>query len=375
MNDFSSVDSSSPRSFDPRTPRSEPRSPWTFTGSTRIDLRDVIKETPRDRIHRRGDSDVHAQYRDVTAEIIQRQKALRINDDKTDTEVKQPPQFQTPGSPSSDVYAHRYNGLTPRGYPDEELSPPHYRDLPITPTPYPDYETSRKEPISVRSDAYNTAMYRNGIDNMNNQSTRLRNGNLTDRSTFYSSPRRNDNYPGVPETQRSALQRSLSPPPDYIRTHDDPSIRYDNQNPWPPYQQIRQSRREHRKRPSIRSSRSKSAPPGTVTKDGRMLFDPTKNKQLWTKWRIEATERIIQETKNRNRRGTHQKERFGRALAHPPPGLARLIDVTQSTRQRACTLMDSGDRGTTSELLTKQFIYFGVPRVTLKTSSVHTTNS
>lgn len=114
---------------------------------------------------------------------------------------------------------------------------------------------------------------------------------------------------------------------------------------------------------SQNSRRAKSAPPLYNEKRTKM-FDPVQNTHLWTMWRIAVTERIVNEGKTRN----VNTEKFSAFMLRPP--LRKYIHVTNATHKMAYALMGPGDRMSASELLTGQFIYFGLPRIVIKNGSV-----
>ncbi|XP_062572349.1 uncharacterized protein LOC134234313 [Saccostrea cucullata] len=108
-------------------------------------------------------------------------------------------------------------------------------------------------------------------------------------------------------------------------------------------------------------SRAKSASPIRSLTPG---FDPIANRHLWTMWRIAITTQIVSEMMERRKRGD-VTEQFVRTLIRPPSGLAESIYVTNKTRQAACRLMNNGSCPDNA-MLTKDFIFFGIPRVVLK---------
>ena len=345
MNDSYSLSSSSPRSADLRTPRFQPRSPWTFTGSTRIDLRDLNRE----RVPNNAMTNV--QYEPVSDTQVRGRGNVPSPRGTSDIKVHRQPSHGGDIFPRTQQRLHDTISQTPdylmSGI-NGTKSPrsPHVgnisfayspRDFHRSISPIPDYAASR-------IDSANPTLSR--VPDVTK--TKLRNG----------------------VTNEYHIAPSKSSPVDYFERHEDVVLRSPRAKYTSTPRILERQPRTAKRNAHVQSEdsryipekRAKSAPSRTDV--SKQYFDPTINRHLWAMWRIGATEKIINETKMRDKRGQHNNG-FSSVLQRPPGNLGRLINVTQSTRQRVGVLMDGGDRSTTSDLLTKQFIYFGLPRVTL----------
>lgn len=97
----------------------------------------------------------------------------------------------------------------------------------------------------------------------------------------------------------------------------------------------------------------------------RTAFDPMKDLHMWTMWRAAVNGRIVDEVRARNQ-PVHRDEglsRYGRALMKTP--LDRFIRVDNGSHNIAHLMMDP-HQVATEHLHTKQFVFYGVPRVVLK---------
>lgn len=125
---------------------------------------------------------------------------------------------------------------------------------------------------------------------------------------------------------------------------------------------MHQSRPRNKRKPE--SPRSKSAS-GNYNTGNMQAFDPGQNVHLWTMWRIAVTEHVIKNTKLQQRlRSEGRKTKKPDTLTSPP--LSQYIHVTAATHARANAMMGPWDNASSSDLLTKQFIYYGLPRVNIR---------
>lgn len=123
------------------------------------------------------------------------------------------------------------------------------------------------------------------------------------------------------------------------------------------------------------SARSKSSSGSNESSPMKgFKFDPMKNTHLWTMWRIGNTEKIVNFTKHKSEESNRQNGSdygifsgtpYGSPTLLVPP-LAHNISVTGTTRIKAAEMMSVVTNDEPSDLKTGQFIYFGLPRVTLK---------
>lgn len=98
-------------------------------------------------------------------------------------------------------------------------------------------------------------------------------------------------------------------------------------------------------------------------------FDPSQNVHLWTMWRIAVTEQVIRNTKAQETlQNDKKKSKISHTLTSPP--LSQYIQVTSKTHERANAMMGRWDDQSSSDLLTNQFIYYGLPRVNIKKGTV-----
>lgn len=110
--------------------------------------------------------------------------------------------------------------------------------------------------------------------------------------------------------------------------------------------------------------RAKSSSPYRSFMSG---FDPTVNRHLWTMWRIAITGRIVTDIMERKKNpSVNTTATFVRPLKRPPAGLAESIYISNQTRQAAYHLMNTG-HCPDNAILTQDFIFFGIPRVVLRT--------
>ncbi|XP_076462025.1 uncharacterized protein LOC143294537 isoform X2 [Babylonia areolata] len=116
---------------------------------------------------------------------------------------------------------------------------------------------------------------------------------------------------------------------------------------------------------------------GQAEPELRMSFDPMKDLHMWTMWRVAVNGRIVDETMRRSRaqqpttegagaggHGDLDPNPYGRALVKTP--LDRFIRVGNSSQDIAGVMMDPHGQGGGAGLQTRQFVYYGVPRVVLK---------
>ncbi|XP_046567000.1 uncharacterized protein LOC124275468 [Haliotis rubra] len=118
----------------------------------------------------------------------------------------------------------------------------------------------------------------------------------------------------------------------------------------------------------------------------KKAFDPLKNLHLWTMWRSAVNGKIVDEAKSFNEQDFREHP-LGKSLTNVP--LKRLIKYEKGSKEIAESMMNptkqtntlsnfqSGHRKSfgrsersaqsgTGYLGTKEFVYFGVPRVVLK---------
>lgn len=112
-----------------------------------------------------------------------------------------------------------------------------------------------------------------------------------------------------------------------------------------------------RSRNGTKRTKSSSPPPAT-----RRGFDPTVNRHLWTMWRISITGKIVSDIMSSKERDI--STRYVRTLRRPPAGLAKSIYISNQTRLAAYFLMNCG-HCPDNAILTRDFIFFGIPRVNL----------
>lgn len=124
-----------------------------------------------------------------------------------------------------------------------------------------------------------------------------------------------------------------------------------------PKRQNSRNLRNTRSRNGTKRAISSSPPPTT-----RRSFDPTDNRHLWTMWRISITGKIVSDIMSRKERDISTK--YVRTLRRPPAGLAKSIYISNQTRLAAYSLMNCG-HCPDNAILTRDFIFFGIPRVIL----------
>lgn len=124
-----------------------------------------------------------------------------------------------------------------------------------------------------------------------------------------------------------------------------------------PRRQNSRNLRNTRSRNGTKRAISSSPPPTT-----RRSFDPTDNRHLWTMWRISITGKIVSDIMSRKERDISTK--YVRTLRRPPAGLAKSIYISNQTRLAAYSLMNCG-HCPDNTILTRDFIFFGIPRVIL----------
>ena len=127
-----------------------------------------------------------------------------------------------------------------------------------------------------------------------------------------------------------------------------------------------------RKRPNSRGSQSKNsrAKSSSPPPSSRQRFDPTVNRHLWTMWRIAITSEIVTDI------FSHCEDDVSTKNVRRLKNLAKRIYISNQTRQAAYSMMNSGVRPDNA-ILTRDFLFFGIPRVILnrRTDRLHDTNN